>query len=591
VIPFLFAILTHAVLSDLAWFSSGKTALASFSVGVLVLLFGIRDAWDLFYSNDDEPKESELYVPEVVLNYLIVPVSVAIGYGAAVIFQMESPWPALLFGIVTFVSVRSKLIPSLPVPPIGRRLVGLISATIRAARERKGSDKGIMFGGVPLPSHAALTHFCVVGVSGGGKTVTLQLLMQQVLPSVGKGRDVRAVIYDAKRDILSTLAGMGLKTEPVILNPFDARSWAWDMAADITVPTDADEIAAILIPEKSETQPFFTNAARQLVAGTFRSFIKTCPKVWTFRDVLLALQSEDYLRQILEREPITKYLVDMFYDKREFGSIMTTIETRMGRYGSIAAAWDSCRKKKMSLNNWIKEESILVLGCIHKNREAIETVNRLLFHRLHQVLLDDTSSRAPASRRTWVFLDEVPDAGRLEGLPRLFTHARSYGICIVLGFQDLEGLRHVYGDQPADVMLNQCSSKAILRLASAKTAQWASSLAGVYGYAQQQQEVIHPSAFLSLPPTDPKNGLSGYYVTPYVNPYFSKLRGDELFDRMLTKPNDKVDDFQQRPPSELELKPWAEADLIRLGLHEPISETLSTSEDDPLLKLRPVRVS
>jgi len=576
IVPLLFALLAFSVLADIAWFDTGKNLIASISVGIIVLLFGVRDAWDLFYSGDQEPKEPDLYVPQVVLYYFIVPVCVAVGYGIAAILQIETPWPGLVLGLASFAALRVKLFPTLPAPVIGRRLIGRVSATIRSQQKLIGDDQGILFGGVPLPSDAATKHFCIVGVSGGGKTITLQLLMQQALPAIGKGRDVRAVIYDAKRDVVSSLAGMGLHTTPLILNPFDARCWAWDMAADITVPTDADEIAAILIPEKSESQPFFTNAARQLVGGTLRSLIKTCPAMWTFRDLVLAVQSKEYLRQILEREPITKYLVETFFaNERELASIITTIETRMGRYGSIAAAWDSCCSRKISLNDWINQESILVLGCIHKNREAIETVNRLLFHRLHQVLLDDKSSRAPASRRTWVFLDEVPDAGRLDGLHRVFTHARSYGICIALGFQDLAGLTHIYGDNLASVIINQCSSKAILRLTSPETARWASGLANTYEERDPnspkdpptRREAIPPAAFLSLPPTDRTNGLSGYYITPYVNPYFSKLGGDELFDRMLMQPDESVPDFVPRPPSDLELQPWTEKDLIRLDLN------------------------
>jgi hypothetical protein len=38
-----------------------------------------------------------------------------------------------------------------------------------------------------------------------------RLLLQSVLPRIGTGLDQRALIYDAKQDVLSLLAGMGLR--------------------------------------------------------------------------------------------------------------------------------------------------------------------------------------------------------------------------------------------------------------------------------------------------------------------------------------------------------------------------------------------
>ncbi|MGV2342203.1 MAG UNVERIFIED_CONTAM: type IV secretion system DNA-binding domain-containing protein [Planctomycetaceae bacterium] len=48
-------------------------------------------------------------------------------------------------------------------------------------------------------------HFLAVGTTGSGKTVVMRLLMQSVLPEIGSGNDVRAVIYDAKQDMMSIL--------------------------------------------------------------------------------------------------------------------------------------------------------------------------------------------------------------------------------------------------------------------------------------------------------------------------------------------------------------------------------------------------
>lgn len=49
-----------------------------------------------------------------------------------------------------------------------------------------------------------------------------------------------------------------------------------------------------------------------------------------------------------------------------------------------------------------------------------------------------------------MFLDELRDLGRLDALNRLLLKGRSKNVSVVLGFQDIEGLREVYGDKVAN---------------------------------------------------------------------------------------------------------------------------------------------
>ena len=88
-----------------------------------------------------------------------------------------------------------------------------------------------------------------MGTTGAGKTLLLHRLMRSVLPTIGKRRldgislDRRALVYDAKGDVLSALHEMA-DCRIVTLHPFDARGAAWDMARDITSPAAALQAAA-----------------------------------------------------------------------------------------------------------------------------------------------------------------------------------------------------------------------------------------------------------------------------------------------------------------------------------------------------------
>ena len=345
---------------------------------------------------------------------------------------------------------------------------------------RADDDAGLQLGRLRVPSECAYSHLALVGATGSGKTLLQRLLMQSVLPRIGEGFGHRALIYDAKQDVLSVLAGMKLSCPIRTLNPLDARAVAWDMAADITGPASAFQVASLLIPEsKGDSNPFFSSAARHLLYGALVAFIQKPGAHWTFRELLLTLREASRLKHHLERCEATRHLLQYFEHTGTSQNILSTMLTYLAPFEVIAATWDRA-SESLSLTRWIDEESILVLGNDEANRTAVEAMNRLIFRRLSEIILSQPElSRFEAnSRRTWLFLDEVREAGRLEGLSRLLTKGRSKGAAVVLGFQDIAGLQDVYGKEVAEELVGQCSIKVILRLNSPETAAWASRLIG-----------------------------------------------------------------------------------------------------------------
>lgn len=470
----------------------------------------------------------------------------------------------------------------------------------------KSGDPGLQFGRHRLPSRLASGHFAIVGATGSGKTLLQRLLMQSVLPTVGQGRGCRALVYDAKGDTLAILAGMGLACPVEILNPFDARSVAWDIARDITSPAAALQATTLLIPEvKSDSNPFFTNAARQLLQGVIQALMIVAPGTWSLRQVLLLVRDPTRLRALLGQFPETGHLLQFFEHPATAANILSTVLTYTGPYEIIAAAWDRA-EKRLSLCDWLAGESVLVLGNDEANRAALDTVNRLLFKRLVELVLAGPEYSAEGGNGTWFFLDEVREAGRLAGLSSLMTKGRSKGACVVLGFQDINGLREAHGRNAADELVGQASSKAILRLNTPETAQWASGLFGSrevleshfgesrgrnfqdvglqtgrtsgesLSYAISKRELILDSEFLDLPETTPATGLSGFFLTPATGGFRDTLPGRWLADH-LAPPRNDVPNLLPRPVADQYLRPWSDEDTAILAREGPVARLYCVS--------------
>ncbi len=456
------------------------------------------------------------------------------------------------------------------------------------------------FGSCRLPHRLAYGHLAVVGATGSGKTLLQRLMMQSILPRIGLGAGQRALVYDAKQDILSLLAGMDLKAPVYVLNPLDSRSVAWDMAADITSPAATLQAATLLIPKAAQdANPFFSNAARHLLYGVIIALILKSPKRWTLRHVILILQNEALIRQVLRAHDVTRYLLQYFEHEATMQNILSTVLTRLSPFEIIAAAWDRS-KVRLSLRQWVQRESILVLGNDEDNRAALDTINQLVFKRISELVLAQAEIPQGSTNATWLLLDEVRQAGRLDGLSALMTKGRSKGASVLLGFQDISGLREVYGREGADELVGQCNTKAILRLNSPETARWASQVIGASEFIETRKsqsksrsfhdhhlrqggssgvsvsatitkrDLVLDSEFMDFPETTPEEGLTGIIVSPVTGAFRDHLSGEWLTQH-LCPPRPNVRNFVPRPESHQYLRPWSPEDSNELCLNSASS--------------------
>lgn len=352
--------------------------------------------------------------------------------------------------------------------------------------DRPNFEEHYYWAGENLTFDEACKHLIVIGATGAGKSIVLNLLMQSVFAKFGRKLSVknRALVYDSKCDLASTISGLAPQAKIVFFNPLDDRFTPWNIADDVVTETDAYEFASILIPKnEKESSPYFSDTARSLIAGVIKRFnAATKPKnsYWTLRDLILAFKTTKGLESILSDNAVTDYLREHFQpdNSKNFAGVKSTVDNTLAQYRPIAALLASAKNRPVSLTEWLQGEGVLLIGNHENAREATDTYNRLIFRQLSKMLM--AREGRIQNDRTWIFLDELREAGVLPGLRQLLLRGRSKGVAVAMGFQDLEGIYAAYGEHDGAEIVGAAQNAMILHInpTAPKTAQWASSMFG-----------------------------------------------------------------------------------------------------------------
>ena len=417
--------------------------------------------------------------------------------------------------------------------------------------------------------------------------------MSDPLKRIRKGSDQRAVIFDAKGDMSAFLAHLDIKCSVYNFNPFASRtSWsravAWDIAKDITSPARAQNLVGSLLPsEKSGNNQYFTDAARQVLVGIVESLIRHSPLAWTFADLVYISLSQDRISAVLQRDNRGQEVLDSFFaEERTAYQVFTTIVSRMAYYKPVAALWQN-QTDKLSVRDWLKSDSILLLGSNATVKTSLDAINQQIFRVMVEEIDIQTNSE---TRRTWVWIDEARLAGSLlqsELLPYLAVKGRSRGAALVLAFQDMDGFKEAAGERIANEIVAQCSNKALLRMESETSAAWASKTLGQFetievfrsdnqtGWNQNiseqrvQKDAVLASEFFSIPVTNPQNGLTGYFITSEDGAYRGTISPNVLAKTVFDENQLIGNEGSESTDEKQWLADWTDSDWLRLNIcHE-----------------------
>ena len=470
------------------------------------------------------------------------------------------------------------------------------AAKITKQRQPQKPDDGLLFGGIRIPHKHATDHFLVAGTTGSGKTITFRLLLQGIDSYMRQATGTHVVIYDSKGTYVPYLANFAKSALPIVdLNPFRKGAVAWNISLCAQDSVEILDLVTILIPERREASDtkFFTDAPRNLMQGIIRAFQSRVGNDWTFRDLILAMNSEAASRILLSDTVQNRQLLASYIDcdERTSSNIRSTIQSLMMRYEPVAAAWYEASQagRTIDLQEWSRSGTgYLVLGSQKTEDSPMESINRVLLNLLRREWLE-TPGRLSMPKH-FLVMDELPSAGRQKAIPDLMNEGREKGVSVMLGFQDISNLYDIYKKDVAEAMTAQASHKALLRMEGDVTPQWASRIIGeaeqfeyTYGSSESKglesrsttkstteqrtrKSVLMPSDFLTLPRVTEESGLTGYYVSPLGGGVWKhNYPGKELFGEkgLLQPPDDSQLPTRAVVPM---LQEWTDADLQRLKL-------------------------
>ncbi|PHJ52791.1 hypothetical protein VF14_18285 [Nostoc linckia z18] len=450
------------------------------------------------------------------------------------------------------------------------------------------------FGAHGLTLEGLATHVAFIGSTRSGKTLSMNLIMQNVL----RQRQTRAIVHDPAHSLYPLLLGMGIDRERVkIMNPFDRRGHGWDMAADVVTPTDAQNFAEVIVPRLpgSKDEEFWYGMTVICIKGIIRGFNAHAreagkPAAWRFRDLLLALRSEKIYKAILsvngEVKRHLQHYADNLGGEVTAANIRVSIMQRIERYESIAAQWEHLNRF-VALASWPQSNSILLLGSNTRTKTELQAINQALITFAGQVALEREDHR---EADTFFFLDEWAGLGRIDYLTKLTTEGAKKGISMIYGFQAKPHIDELYGGpRIPDTILSNVNHKAIFRQSDADTAEWCAKQAGIRqvhrvnrseqknilgittGTSASEQITdernVYASELLGIKPVENTLFIRGLFLSYEMHWHSRPL---EITLKQLAKPAEDVPGHWAAPKDWQYLEPWTTADMDRLHLPHSI---------------------
>ena len=340
--------------------------------------------------------------------------------------------------------------------------------------------RGVCVAGIELARRTELAHLYVEGLTGGGKTVLLESLIDQIL-----ARGDRLVLFDPKGDLAARYFDAATCE---MLGPWDQRAGVWNAGADLGEVALVDEFAASVlgVHEATGESKEWRQAAAALLAGIVRSYM-IGGNAWTWADIGEALTHGPValIQRAAQGDPLIRHdFASVFpapYDTdhkphidkhgASVTSVMSTAIRWLATYASVDAK-DTTRDR-FSPKQWLLRQAhsnkqIVFLNYSSAYAAAAEQLFGAILASMAAVIASPEMPEHSADEpHTWFIFDEFPQAGTtaFKSIQKLSEMGRSRGCAVVLAIQHEKQIVEKLGEAGAAAVLEQQVTRIYMKTA------------------------------------------------------------------------------------------------------------------------------
>jgi type IV secretory pathway TraG/TraD family ATPase VirD4 len=356
-----------------------------------------------------------------------------------------------------------------------------------------------VFGGQPhtfyIGEDALSKHMMFVGGTGCGKTTLFYHFVSQLKANMTA--DDVMIIFDSKGDFYSKF--FNERKDAVIGNSsqYAAASAKWNIFREILadgwdderIVPNAQEICKSLFADRTDgnnSNPFFPNAARDLLAAILISYIRAGrrdkAKGGTFvQDCFNNLELRDLLNST-----DGQYIINSLKPHEDLKSVASYIKGDNGQsQGVLSEMYSVTRdvligvfagKGLFSMRDFVRKKGGRTLFVEYDL--AIGSVLGPIYSLLFDLALSEALGRTKSNGNVYFVIDELKLLPHLKHLDDGINFGRSLGVKILVGLQNIEQLKATYQEANARNIIYGFSSVFAFRSNDPVTREYASTLFG-----------------------------------------------------------------------------------------------------------------